>query len=205
MPFIYHVLAHCAQKKLCNTQQKRAQRGRIFIHKRVNNIPPQMPMFSWFLSRFSMKSPKKRFIRSVMTLSKTIFLDFGGPYAHYYVFRTYNEKQQRRAALRVICLFITTTMELPLQSMMTSFLQCKMYNTLKKVYNWKVQFNSLLPVTAVNQYKFFTKYLSIVLHFTVCTINCYRLGRYLWVFCNIFLSAKCVSTRKSPLTDWVRY
>lgn len=114
-------------------------------------------------------------------------------------------KQQRRAALRVICLFITTTMELPLQSMMTSFLQCKMYNTLKKVYNWKVQFNSLLPVTAVNQYKFFTKYLSIVLHFTVCTINCYRLGRYLWVFCNIFLSAKCVSTRKSPLTDWVRY
>lgn len=35
--------------------------------------PPQIPMFNCFLSKFSMKSPKNRFITSVMTLSKTIF------------------------------------------------------------------------------------------------------------------------------------
>lgn len=35
--------------------------------------PPHIPMFNCFLSKFSMKSPRTRFITSVMTISKTIF------------------------------------------------------------------------------------------------------------------------------------
>lgn len=39
-------------------------------------VPPQMPMFNCFLSRFSMKSPRKRFIKSVTMLSNTISPSF---------------------------------------------------------------------------------------------------------------------------------
>lgn len=44
------------------------------LKKNNNYSPPQMPMFSCLWSKFSMKSPKKRFIKSVTILSNTILL-----------------------------------------------------------------------------------------------------------------------------------
>lgn len=62
-----------AEKSICESMAR--------WHEEVNqrliackHLPPQMPMLSCLWSRFSMKSPRKRFIRSVTMLSKTILV-----------------------------------------------------------------------------------------------------------------------------------